>query len=88
MRLRKPSFNESLYFRNTSLLCLLRCRQGKRSRLCRVPGLGVLLSSANSKLYAREELQDVELKLEFMVLVGSNSGVKLNGHYEIQIRDS
>ena len=31
---------------------------------------------------------DVDLHLEFLVSDGSNSGVKLHGHYEIQIADS
>jgi acetyl esterase/lipase len=57
-----------------------------------MPGMlesqGVLLSRGDSDLYTAEDFQDVELKLDFMVPAGSNSGVKLNGHYEIQIRDS
>ncbi|HMO87179.1 MAG TPA: DUF1080 domain-containing protein [Lacipirellulaceae bacterium] len=43
-------------------------------------------SSAN--LVSQQEFQDVELRLEFLVARGTNSGVKLNGLYEIQIRDS
>jgi hypothetical protein len=57
-------------------------------RLSGADGTGVLVSRGDSNLYTREEFQDVELKLEFMVPRGSNAGVKLNGLYEIQIRDS
>ncbi|VTS05521.1 3-keto-disaccharide hydrolase [Tuwongella immobilis] len=39
-------------------------------------------------LITREQFQDVELRCEFLVAKGSNSGVKFNGQYEIQIRDT
>jgi hypothetical protein len=51
-------------------------------------GAGVLISRGDSNLLSRDEFQDVELKLDFLIPRGSNSGVKLNGLYEIQIRDS
>lgn len=58
-------------------------------RLAAKPGDGVFLSSGDgSDLLTVEDFQDVELQLEFMVPKGSNSGVKLNGLYEIQIRDT
>jgi hypothetical protein len=60
-------------------------------RLRGVPGAGVLLGkggSSNGNMFSKREFQDIELKFEFMVPRGSNSGVKLNGLYEIQIRDS
>jgi acetyl esterase/lipase len=63
-------------------------REGAGNRLSGKPGEGVLLSRGDTDLYTREEYQDVELKLEFMVPAGSNSGIKLNGLYEIQIRDT
>ncbi len=63
-------------------------RPDAANRLDGALGEGVLLSAGDSDLYTREEFQDVEVKLEFLVPEGSNSGVKLNGHYEIQIRDS
>jgi hypothetical protein len=47
-----------------------------------------LLSGGDSDLYTKDEFQDVEVKFEFMIPKGSNSGVKLNGLYEIQIRDT
>jgi hypothetical protein len=54
-----------------------------------VPGDGILVSDGDAViLYTRVEAQDVELKCEFLIPKGSNSGVKLNGLYEIQIRDT
>ncbi len=39
-------------------------------------------------LLTKQDFGDVELHVEFVVPKGSNSGVKLHGHYEIQIADS
>jgi len=39
-------------------------------------------------LLTKQKFGDQEVHVEFMVPKGSNSGVKLHGHYEIQIRDS
>lgn len=41
-----------------------------------------------SNLITTEKFGDVALHVEFNVPKGSNSGVKLHGHYEIQIADS
>ncbi|HEU5117590.1 MAG TPA: DUF1080 domain-containing protein [Isosphaeraceae bacterium] len=38
-------------------------------------------------IVTKEKFGDVELHVEFVVPKGSNSGVKLHGHYEIQISD-
>jgi hypothetical protein len=58
-------------------------------RLAATPGAGVLVSEGEAvNLATIEEFQDVELRFEFIVPRGSNSGVKLNGLYEIQIRDT
>lgn len=52
-------------------------------------GHGVLISLGEGvNLKSREEFQDVEVRLEFMIPRGSNSGVKLAGLYEIQIMDT
>ncbi|MCC6493913.1 MAG: DUF1080 domain-containing protein [Pirellulales bacterium] len=59
------------------------------TRLITSPGAGVLASEGDgADLLTAEEFVDVEFKCEFMVPEGSNSGVKLNGLYEIQIRDT
>lgn len=58
-------------------------------RLVSTSGDGVLLSSGEGiNLYTREEFQDVEFRCEFLIPTRSNAGVKLNGLYEIQIRDT
>ena len=58
-------------------------------QLASEPGDGVLVSNGDAvNLYTRQEFQDVELKCEFLIPTRSNAGVKLNGLYEIQIRDT
>jgi len=57
-------------------------------RLAGDPGEGAILSRGDTDLYTRAEFGDAEVRLEFMIPHDSNSGVKLNGHYEIQIRDT
>jgi hypothetical protein len=39
-------------------------------------------------LYTKQKFGDVDVHLEFLIPKGSNSGIKLHGHYEIQIIDS
>jgi Domain of Unknown Function (DUF1080) len=54
-------------------------------------GKGVIYNGPKGRavnLYTKESFGDVELHLEFLVPKGSNSGVKLEGVYEIQIYDS
>jgi hypothetical protein len=58
-------------------------------RLESEPGAGVLVNAAGlaRNLFTRESFGDFELDLEFLIAEGSNSGVKLQGLYEIQICD-
>ena len=54
-------------------------------------GQGVLVNGATgrtSNLFSQLEHGDVRLHVEFMVPQGSNSGVYLQGRYEVQILDS
>jgi len=55
-----------------------------------IPGDRMLNGSQGhtANLVTDEKFGDVELYLEFMIPKGSNSGVYLMGHYEIQILDS
>ena len=54
-----------------------------------LPGTGVLVGEKRTgNLHTRESFGDCELHLEFMLAKRSNSGVKLHGHYEIQLLDS
>jgi hypothetical protein len=60
-------------------------------RLVVRPGKGVFLNSAKGRagdLLSKESFGDMDVHVEFMVPKGSNSGVKLQGLYEIQIYDS
>lgn len=52
-------------------------------------GEGVLGSEGEAaNLESKEDYQDVDVRLEFIIPQGSNSGVKLMGRYEIQILDT
>ena len=53
-------------------------------------GGGLLVSQTGdgSHIQSTSEFGDVELHLEFMVPAGSNSGVYLQGRYEVQVLDS
>jgi hypothetical protein len=60
-------------------------------RLVSEPGEGVLVNGPNGRttnLVSKEAFGDVEVHLEFLVPKGSNSGIKFEGLYEIQISDS
>jgi hypothetical protein len=68
------------------------------ARLAESPGSGTLSNGPDGRadgskrkavnLVSRERFGDVEVHLEFLVPRGSNSGVKFQGLYEIQIADS
>ncbi|MGH9783351.1 MAG: 3-keto-disaccharide hydrolase, partial [Terriglobia bacterium] len=63
---------------------------GKRLEAERAPG-GILVNGPKgrtSNLVTDRKFGDVELHVEFLVPAGSNSGVYLQGLYEIQIKDS
>jgi hypothetical protein len=60
-------------------------------RLVPVDGKGVIINGKTGKtnnLVTRESFGDLEAHFEFLVPKGSNSGVKFEGLYEIQIIDS
>jgi hypothetical protein len=62
-----------------------------RRRLVGEPGAGVLINGRNGvtdNLITRQKWGDLEVALEFMIPENSNSGVKLEGVYEVQIFDS
>ena len=55
------------------------------------PGEGVLVAERRQGyhfLVTKREFGDCELHAEFLIARRSNSGIKLHGHYEIQICDS
>lgn len=58
-----------------------------------IAGTGVLLNMPDKKrpgqdLFSNEEFGDVELELDYMMAPEANSGVYLQGRYEIQLLDS
>lgn len=60
-------------------------------RLVGEPGEGVIFNGEGgrtSNLYSKQDFGDVALHAEFFIPKGSNSGVKFQGLYEIQILDS
>ncbi len=56
------------------------------------PGTGILVNDLSGKskdqLFTKMEHGDIELELDFMMEKGSNSGLYLQGRYEIQLFDS
>lgn len=64
----------------------------KDGAMMAVPGAGVAVDVLNPKnnshLVTKEEFGDLELELDFMMAKGSNSGVFLQGRYEVQLFDS
>ena len=56
------------------------------------PGSGILVNKpeedANDNLFTTWEHGDIELELDFMMPKGSNSGIYLQGRYEVQLLDS
>jgi hypothetical protein len=60
-------------------------------RLAAKPGTGILVNGRTGRtdnLISKEKFGDLEVQLEFLISQGSNSGVKFEGLYEIQIFDS
>ncbi|MES2874912.1 MAG: DUF1080 domain-containing protein [Bacteroidota bacterium] len=56
-------------------------------------GVGVLLNLPDNRnkgedLYTIEEYGDIDLELEYLIAPGSNSGIYLQGRYEIQLIDT
>jgi len=64
-------------------------KDGKK--LAPVEGRGVIIngrSGRTNNLVSKESFGDIEAHFEFLIPKGSNSGVKFQGLYEIQISDS
>ena len=61
------------------------------ARLAAVAGSGVIINGpagSTTNLLSKQTFGDIEAHLEFLIPRGSNSGVKLQGLYEVQIIDS
>lgn len=67
-------------------------RNGNAKSTKTSPGKSVLVNMPDDKnkdnLFSNFEHGDVELELEFMMAKGSNSGIYLQGRYELQLLDS
>jgi hypothetical protein len=68
--------------------------QPQSRELAATPGVGVVAALStydygdDNNLLSKQEFADCELYLEFLIGKGSNSGVKLQQRYEIQLYDS
>lgn len=65
--------------------------EGNPQRLAPIPGSGVIINGDDGRtenLLSQVEHGDAEVHIEFMVPEGSNSGVYVQGRYEIQVLDS
>jgi hypothetical protein len=64
----------------------------KKRSISGIEGIGVLLNNSNrtsrKNIFTSFEHGDIELALDVMMPVGSNSGIYLQGRYEIQLFDS
>jgi hypothetical protein len=64
---------------------------GKPKALAAVPADGPVIvngTGITKDLITTENFGDLEFEGEFLLAKGSNSGVKLHGHYEVQLADS
>ena len=74
-----------------SVFGAVRLQEGAPGRLAGEKGRGILLNGGDGHgvdLMTEGEFGDCELHVEFNVAQGSNSGVYLQGQYEVQILDS
>ena len=64
----------------------------KKRSITGIEGIGVLLNNSDrtsrKNIFTNFEHGDIELALEVMMPVGSNSGIYLQGRYEVQLFDS
>lgn len=64
----------------------------KKRSISGIEGTGVLLNNSDrtsrKNIFTNFEHGDIELELEVMMPIGSNSGIYLQGRYEIQLFDS
>lgn len=64
---------------------------GKENKLVTSPGTGVLVNVADKKgsdLFTQNEYGDVDIELDYMMGFGANSGIYLQGRYELQLMDN
>lgn len=77
--------------RGWSLAASVKMDPENPKRLTAEPGQGILVNGPRGRardLVSKQVFRDIEVHLEFMIPKGSNSGVKFEELYEIQILDS
>jgi hypothetical protein len=78
--------------KNWSLASDATADPGKEGNMKALSGEGAIVNILNKKdntqLVTKEEFGDVQLELDFMMAKNSNSGVYLEGRYEVQLLDS
>ncbi|MEM0994503.1 MAG: family 16 glycoside hydrolase [Bacteroidota bacterium] len=90
------SFEDLSAFRSTSsnwkIVGSVRAPMGKSKTLETTKGAGILVNLPDDKnkaqIFTQFEHGDIDLDFEVMMPAGSNSGVYLQGRYEIQLLDS
>ena len=89
------SFNDLSYWEtpaeNWQIVGAVSADPDEDKKLRTKKGTGVLVNLPDGKgtdLYAAEAHGDLDLELEFLLARGSNSGIYLQGRYEIQLYDS
>lgn len=93
----KLNLNDLSAFRNPSkswqIVSGVKADLGKPNALSFIQGSGVLLNLPDKRnkgedLYTIAEYGDLDLEMDYMMASGSNSGVYLQGRYEIQLEDT
>jgi hypothetical protein len=91
------SFNDLSAFnnpgKNWKLAGKVTADLGQANVLRSTKGQGLLVNDPDKKtagtdLYTKDEFSDMDLEVDYMMAKGSNSGIYLQGRYELQLRDS
>ncbi|MDP3469630.1 MAG: DUF1080 domain-containing protein [Daejeonella sp.] len=93
----QPGMNDLTFFKKSSktwqIVGSVQADLNKANTLYFTKGTGVLLNLPNSKqkgedLYSLMDFGDIDLELEYLMASESNSGIYLQGRYEIQLIDT
>lgn len=89
------SLNDLSFFRNPgkswSIVSDVTADLNKPEAMSGLPGAGILLNLPNKNgtdLYTNTEYGDLDVELDYMMAKSSNSGIYLQGRYELQLLDS
>ena len=93
----QPGLNDLTFFKKSSktwqIVGSVQADLNKANTLYFTKGFGVLLNLPDKKqkgedLYTIEDHSDIDLELEYLMATESNSGIYLQGRYEIQLLDT